>query len=391
MSSTSHFIRKFGNKSFTELPFCDVDNAALCEVFYMPLEKVVSESFADEPKSFTEACNELYSYNGNKHKAPGLILMKKISVKLMEMSRQKRYGEMKIYACKEVYRTSPAVQFCAATFILPTGENVVVFRGTDDTLIGWREDFDIYTKREIPSHRLAVEYLENAAEHLKGDIIVCGHSKGGNVALFGALKCSPKVRSRIKVLYNNDGPGFADYSMYRTPAYAQLLPKYRHFVPSSSFVGMMLAHDDDYMVVKSQRIFGPLQHDLASWKVKGTDLSQRPTLSALGKITDYTLKNLVFRLTESQLYSMETVLDEFIEGTGQENLLGFAKHAVSSVSGAKKNWQELDDDTRENFRSSFKGAGEIVKEAVKTVREKEHPQKEAETVVVLKPETAGAT
>ncbi len=385
MADTKSFIKKYGDISFCDMPFNDVDNAALCEIFYMPLEKVVSDSFKAEPKNFTDACNELYSYNGNKHKAPGLILMRKISVKMMEMSRQKRYSEMKIAAATETYKEKPAVQFAAATFLLPDGDLVVVFRGTDDTLVGWKEDLDIYTKREIPSHRLAVEYLDKVAENFEGDIIVCGHSKGGNVALYSALKCSQETRARIKRLYNNDGPGFVDYSIFMTPAYGELIEKYRHFVPSASFIGMLLAHDNDYMVVKSKQFLGPLQHDLSSWKVRGADLSLRPKLNVMGKATDYIMNNLIFRLNEEQRVAMDKVVGSIFEGTGQENLLGFARHAVSSVKGAHKTWEELDDDTKENFRSSFKGAGEIVKDAVKLVRSEDSEEAEAETVAAFKP------
>lgn len=390
MADTLRYIKKYGSISFGEMPFGDADNAALCEIFYMPLEKVVSDSFTAEPKGFTDACKELYSYNGNKHKAPGLVLTKKISVKMMEMSKQKRYSEMKMAACTEVYSEKPAVQFAAATFILPTGELVVVFRGTDDTLVGWKEDLDIFTKREIPSHRLAIEYLEKVAESFEGDIIVCGHSKGGNVALCGALRCSEAVRSRIKVLYNNDGPGFVDYSLFRTAAYAELLPKYRHIVPSSSLVGMLLAHDDDYMVVKSKRLMGPMQHDLSTWKVKGTELSKRADLNAIGKVTDFVMKNMIFGLNDVQVEAMDKVVGAIFEGTGQNNLLGFAKHAVSSVKGAKKSWSEFDDDTRENFRSSFNGTGEIVKNAVKSVRTPENGEATEEPFTVLKPVPLGA-
>lgn len=389
MADSLSFIKNYGDTSFCDMPFCDVDNVALCEIFYMPFEKVVSDSFTAEPKNFTDACNELYSYNGNKHKAPGLILMKKISVKMMEMSKQKRYSEMKIVAATETYKEKPAVQFGAATFLLPDGDIVVVFRGTDDTLVGWKEDLDIYTKREIPSHRLAVEYLEKVAENFEGDIIVCGHSKGGNVALYAGLKCSKEVRSRIKGLYNNDGPGFVDYSIFKTSAYSEIFERYRHFVPSASLVGMLLAHDNDYMVVKSKQFLGPLQHDLSTWKVRRNDLSLRPTLNALGKATDYIMKNLVFRLNEEQLVAMDKVIGSIFEGTGQENLLGFAKHAVSSVKGARKTWEELDENTKESFRSSFKGTGEIVKDAVKLVRSEGSQKAETEIAATAEAQPVG--
>ena len=89
MAGSLQYIRKFGSVSFCDMPFCDADNIALCEIFYMPFEKVVSESFSDEPRAFDEVCRALFSYNGNRHRAPGLMLKKSISVKMMEMAKQK--------------------------------------------------------------------------------------------------------------------------------------------------------------------------------------------------------------------------------------------------------------------------------------------------------------
>lgn len=367
MAGSLQYIKKFGNVSFTEMPFCDVDNVALCEIFYMPLEKVVSDSFTEEPRPFAEACQAMYSYNGNRHKAPGIMLKKSISVKMMEMAKQKRYSEMKIVACTETFKTNPAIQFAAATFILPDNTLVVAFRGTDDSLIGWKEDCDIFIKHVIPSHVLAVNYLEKVAKHFDGDIIVIGHSKGGNVALYAGLNCSESTRARIKALYNNDGPGFFDHSQFRTKQYADLLPRYNHFIPSSSFIGVLLAFDKDYTVVKSKRLLGPLQHDLATWQVADCDIKTLPRASKLAKINEICLSGILYRISREQSENFDRVANAVIEGTGQTSLTGFTRHLPSAVKGAVETWKNLDEESREELKGTFSGSREIIRDSVKLV------------------------
>ena len=373
MAGSTGFIRKYGDVSFTEKPFCDADNLALCQVFYMPLEKAAPNGFDDEPMPFSDVCDKMFELNGGKHVAVGLVLTKGISVKLMEMAATKRYSEMKVAACYEVYQEDPAIQFAAATFLLPDGTAVITFRGTDDTLIGWLEDLEIYTKKGIPSHSLAVDYIEKAAAKFSGDIIICGHSKGGNVALFGALNCSAEVRSRIKCIYNNDGPGFYSYEFIESEAYKELLPKYKHFIPNSSLVGILLAHDDDYTTVRSSRLTGPLQHDLGTWQVDGDELVTTDGLSPLGKLNDLTLAKIIMKVTDEQSDVLEKVAVAVIKGTGQMGLLGFAKNLPSSVKGAKEAWQSMDDETKTDFHEIFAGSADALKLAARTMQEETFP------------------
>ena len=373
MANTYDFIKQYGRVSYNEKPFGDADNLVMCQISYLPFEKVVSGSFDDEPKGFSEVCNDIYNYMGCRFKALGLLITKDASVNLNEMSRQRRFAEMKVAACREVFEIEPALQFGAATFILPDGTLVIPFRGTDDTLIGWKEDLDILAKKGIPSHQLAVDYLEEAAKKFDGDIIVCGHSKGGNVALYAALNCSKEVRSRIKLLYNNDGPGFCDYSLFDTEAYRELLPKYRHFVPHSTLVGVLLSHDDDYEVVRSDKLLGPTQHDLKTWQIINDSLDLKPELSVLGKITDLGIGNLIASLSEEQIEALEKVLASVIKGTGQLSLTDFAKHLGSAVDGAKDAWKNVEPEIKEIFKSSFKGAGKILADAAKAVKDSAEP------------------
>lgn len=367
MPGTMQYIRKFGNVSFCDMPFGDADNVALCEVTYMPFEKVVSESFTDEPRPFDEVCRAMFSYNGNRHRALGLMIKKGISVKMMEMSKQKRFSEMKIVACTETFKSNPAVQFAAATFILPDGNLVVSFRGTDDSLIGWKEDIDLFVRNTIPSHALAVEYIENVAKHFEGGITIIGHSKGGNVSLFAALNCSEETRSRIKAVYNNDGPGFYDNSPYRTKQYQDLLPRYNHFIPSSSFVGVLLAFDKDYTVVKSNRILGPTQHDLGTWQIADSDLKTLPHPSKLAKINEICLSGILYRINSDQKNNFERIATAIIEGSGQRDLIGVSKHIPSVVKNTVETWKNLDEDSKKELKDTFSGSSNIIKDTVKLV------------------------
>ena len=378
MATSKDFIKKYGDKTFSELPFTDVDNLLLCEIFYMPFEKVLYKGFNDKPVLFSDACKKVFAYNGYKHISPGFLMNNYISQKMMALAETVRYKDVKVYACESVFGTEPAVQFAAMTFILPDDTKIVVYRGTDDTWVGWKEDLDIYTKKGILSHKLCVDYLERVAKDFPdGDIIICGHSKGGHVALHSALYCDESVRNRIERVYNNDGPGFYSYNYIESKPYNEIINKYRHFVPDCSFVGMLLVHDDDYIPVKSTRLFGMLQHDLATWKIKGTQLLTRDDLTFVARVTDLVLKKMLYNMDEEKTNNFEAVLSAVIAGMGQVNITNFSKNLISSLKGAIDTWSSIDEPAKELFRTTFVGIFTVIEECTKLVimQDKEARQK----------------
>lgn len=380
MANVMDYIKKYGDISFCDMPFGEADNVALCGMYYMPFDKVVSDSFEDEPVDYKTASDEIFELRGRKHTPVGLVLLKNISEQMVLMSKYKRFQEMKVVAAVRVYEKAPAVQFEAATFLLPDGKIVVLFKGTDDTLTGWKEDFDILTKKGIPSNRLSIEYLEKAAKNFDGNIIVCGHSKGGFIAQYAALFSSKEVRDRIEVVYNDDGPGFWDYSYLESETYAEMLPKYRHFVPQSSFIGMMLAHDNDYEVIKSNQILGPLQHDLNSWQFSGKKLVRAEELTDMGKMNDGVLRDLVGGLDDESEKVLDAVLDKVLSGVNQNGLLDVKKNFVPALKGGVEAWRSLDRDTQKKFLKIFSDTPEIVFRNSNRIR-KERTEKTYEKAV----------
>ena len=367
MQDTFDYIKDFGHLSFEELEFNEVDNVNLCQMFYMPIEKVSPQSFDNGAKSFREIAEDMYSFNGNKHVGPGLVLNKKISVKMMDMAKSERYSDMQVYCVRDVFKERPAVQFCAATFVLSDGTIVVVYRGTDDTIVGWKEDVDLMTKHGIPSHQLSVDYLKDVCEYFpEGDIIICGHSKGGNVALYAGLASDKAIRSRIKMLYNNEGPGFDSYAWFSTPAYKDLLPKYRHFVPTSSMIGMMLAHDNDYEVVKNKHVFGLIQHDITFWKTSGDQLARAAKLNFLGRFADRFFNKFVFGINETQLETFDKIVESvMIDGiaAAAHGLIDLPKNIQSVIKGTGEAYRSVDEEDKEILREYMSSTGDIARGA----------------------------
>lgn len=365
MNNTHDYIVKYGDKTFDELPFGAADSFCLCQAFYMPVLNKTFETLNKKEVPFSEFAMKTFDLFGSKYKKVGIVLSPQVSVRLVQMGRSKRFGEMKVVDFCEVFETEPAVQFAAATILLPDGTIVIPYRGTDDSVIGWKEDLDLLAKKGIPSHELAVNHLEKAAREHDGDIIICGHSKGGNLALFAALNCSEKTRKRIRTLYNVEGPGFHNYEMYATKAYRDLLPRYQHFVPTSSFIGMFLAHDDDFKVVKNAVHIGPLQHDLSFWLTQENEAALAPGLTLQGKINYFLLKKVYEMIPEEYYPSVEKVAAGLVKGMGQLYLTGLVQNFGSAVKGMAQAWKGFDEDTKTEFKSAFKGAPGAVVEAVR--------------------------
>ena len=187
MAGVYEYISEFAEKSFDEVPFGDADNLALCQIIYLPLEQVIAPELDAEPVPFVDAANAYFQKQGCKHKRLGLVLSKQASINLIRMAQTKRFSSLRIVGMQWAFQQFPALQFGAGTFLLPDGTAVIVFRGTDDSVTGWHEDLDLFLHHGMQSYPLAVQYVKDVAAQFKGDLIICGHSKGGNVALYAAL------------------------------------------------------------------------------------------------------------------------------------------------------------------------------------------------------------
>ena len=391
MRNTHDYLLHYGDESFEDRPFGAVDSFCLCHGFYMPPLYAAYKAISPAPVKFGEMALKSFDLWGSKYRKVGVVLSGQVVIRLVQMARSPRFKDMEVVDFQEVFQPDPAIQFSAMTLKLSDGTVVIVFRGTDDSIIGWKEDLDILVKKGMPSHRLALDFLEKAAANTDGPIVLCGHSKGGNLALYAALTCKEATRGRIRTVYNLEGPGFHNADLYYTKAYRDLLPRYEHLLPTSAFVGTLLVHDDDYKTVKSGTFFGPLQHDLSFWLTDGPEPDYGKGLSLQGKIYKAFNRKFTALIPEGYYDTIEKVANGLVKGAGQLYLTGLVQNLGSSARGMLRAWRSFDADTRADFRFALKDGPAAMANAVKEValpkRKEEVP---AETPAEA-PATATAT
>ena len=216
-----------------------------------------------------------------------------------ELSMNPRFADIEMSGFVNRIDTGSQKQFCAMTYRLPTGDIVVNFRGTDDTIVGWKEDFNMGFMSELPSQKDAVEYLSEAAGAFpRSKLYVCGHSKGGNLAMYSAFFCSAKVQRRIVSVRNLDGPGFIEEVLEKEGPKG-ILGRTKTYVPQSSVVGMLLSHEEPYHVVHSTN-YALMQHKLNSWEIRrGEPVGDEGTTNS-SQLIDRTLKQWVSEMSIEQ-------------------------------------------------------------------------------------------
>ena len=185
---------------------------------------------------------------------------------LASAAKTRRFSPVKLCYYQNEFLPEEESQFAAVTFLLPENLSVLAFRGTDNTLVGWKEDFNMSFQARVPAQEKARYYTDAYAAVHDGQLILCGHSKGGNLAAYAAAMCQ-RYQSRIAACCNYDGPGFG-HEMLSESGYQAMVPRIHTYVPESSVIGMLLEHEEPYRVVKS-RLVSIMQHELYSWEILG--------------------------------------------------------------------------------------------------------------------------
>ena len=242
------------------------------------------------------------------------VLLRQDAPLLMAAAATERYRNVRMVFYNSATVPEQESQFAAVAFLLPDDTAVLAFRGTDATLVGWKEDFNMSFQDRIPAQEKALYYTQSFAQSFPQKLILCGHSKGGNLAVYAASRCPAQVQDRILAVYNNDGPGFTS-SLMGDPGYRAMVPKIRSFVPQSSIVGMLMEHEEPYTVIKSRQV-SILQHDLYSWEVMGSSFVPTGGVSEDSRLVNQTVKTWLEQKTPAERNAFVDAVFELL-GTGE--------------------------------------------------------------------------
>ena len=233
------------------------------------------------------------------------------------LCESERFGGMRVCDYVNEFDEAADLQFSAVTLRMADGSAYVAFRGTDGTIVGWKEDCCLAFSKPVAAQEAARKYLERAAEACAGPILTGGHSKGGNLAMYAAACQTDAVLRRIRAVYNYDGPGLSD-RMDAPAMYRRIADRLKTFVPQGSVVGMLLAHPQEYGIVRSNSI-SVLQHDPYSWQVEGPRFVRMPKLSQDSVRFDAAFHRWLSGMEENERAELVGTLFEIIRATGAQS------------------------------------------------------------------------
>ena len=326
--------------------FNEVDSLILSKLVYINFSGIVSPLGADGGVTLRDAAVAYFKKMGETGEDMGLLVPGEIPGLLRRAARSERFGGMCLNAYEEVLDEAREEQFAAICAEIGDGTVYCAFRGTDDTLVGWKEDFNLGVLETIPSQTQALDYLERAARWYRGrGLRVGGHSKGGNLAVYSAANASEAVQERIVRVYNNDGPGFrSDPS--GVAGFERIRARILSIKPQSSVVGQILEHAHEAVVVHSTGI-GIGQHNGFTWEVSGRGFVCEPSLSREGKRNEETFESVAAALSIPQREAFVEAFYEVLTGTGARTLSDLNEEKLKNAAGMLKTYHGLDEPTRQ--------------------------------------------
>ena len=349
-SSLFDYLNWRGDLSFDTVQFGEVDSLILSILSYIDYTGLVPPSANGEkrPSVLLNVAKEFLRAQNGAIPNMGLIIPKETVTLFARSAKTARFGLTRPFAFVNKICDESQKQFCAVSFMLNSTDVFIAFRGTDDTLVGWKENFNMSFMHPVPAQEEAVAYLEEIAKMTDGKIYIGGHSKGGNLAVYSAVKASEAVQNRIAAVYNSDGPGF-DAEFIAGEDYCKVKERIHTLVPQSSVVGMLLEHEESYTVVKS-RSSGLLQHNGFSWEVMGAGFIKLDSISEESKLIDRSIKNWLAEMSAEERATVVDAIYEAISASGAKTLTELNQDKIKIVRA----WNSLDNDARNQVRRCIK-------------------------------------
>jgi len=338
-----------GDLKLTQSPFNEVDNLVLSTLSYLDFSGIVPKN-GKQDITIQRAAAEYFSLHGipqrpDPEKASSLELREWM---LYLMADTCRFRNMQLSCLVQILDKAQVKQFSAMTIQISRKQIYLAYRGTSDDLTGWKEDFLMACMPEVPSQEEAVLYTERvAAQYPDHRLLLGGHSKGGNLAVYAAVQASPKIQSRIDIVWSNDGPGFQE-AFLRSEAYQALSPIIRSIVPKSSVVGMLLAHPENYQIVDSSQI-GLLQHDGLSWQIMGDHFVTLSELTKESIRTEQKIRTWLQKIPLEERRKFVDSLFDVLQSTGAHTVSEIKKDRAKTAAASIPAMKELPKDTRERI------------------------------------------
>lgn len=374
MANILDYLDWRGDLTLQQSPFNEVDNLILAELAFVDFKGIVAAPGKGENVALHTAAAEFFArFPAGEKIDMGVLVPDAIPEMLQKMAASRRFGDMGLNCFVDWLDVEKAEQFAALTIDTGDGASYVSFRGTDDTIAGWKEDFLLSCMPEVPAQKMAVDYVKQAAAQFpRRKLRIGGHSKGGNLAVYSGVFCPQAVQRRIAGIYSNDGPGFHE-DLLKLPEHERVEERIHSIVPKSSLVGMLLEHEENYTVVDSNQL-GFMQHDGFSWEVMGDHFVTLRQITRQGHLNDLELQKWLHTKPVEEREKFVDALFTVMTATGAVTLTDLRADSFKAVKAMALAMKDLDKDTREGLLSFlkllFKGNFRLLLEGIQEETEK---------------------
>lgn len=336
-----------GDITIDEIPLSSIDMILLSQITYCNFDSLLSNSFS-EVKTLSQLAKDFKSApDYEERKNTGVLINKRTSELFIKAAKSKRFKNIKVCGYENIFSEEKSEQFAALTYI--TGNtNIISYRGTDDSLVGWREDFNLAFMDEIPAQKDALLYLNNASESITGKLILIGHSKGGNLALNTGVRCDPKIQKRITAIYNFDGPGF-EKEFYESVGYKNIEKNVYSYYPQFSVVGMIFEHPEKYKILKSTG-FAIMEHDAVTWQLLGRDFITVKDFDEASKAFRLAFNGWLDKLSKKDCEKFVNALFDVLTAPGAKTLDEINKNPIPASAKMLSAFTAMDKETKKEVK-----------------------------------------
>ncbi len=352
MANILDYLDWRGDLTFDRSPFNEVDNLLLSQLVYVDLAGIVPSPESGEKIRIAEAARIFFATHDEQKIMERVSMTKTAMYVLKKMGESERYKDALLGGYVNDISIEEQSQFAVLCVYLGDRSLFVAFSGTDDTIVGWRENFNMGYLSATPGQKKAVAYLNEMVTIGQWKVRVGGHSKGGNLAVYASVHCSPIVRHKIISVYSNDGPGFSR-EMVDSEEYQEMLPKIHTIIPESSIVGLLLEHEEEVCVVKSSNT-GAGQHDAMSWEVLGTHFVYTDKVAERSVFIDETMKAWLMELDVHQREEIVCAVFEILDELNIHTVDDFTHLKFSDLQEVNKIRKNLPPEKQELLNHAMK-------------------------------------
>ncbi len=349
MSNMLDYIAWRGDITFEENGFNEIDGLILSQIAYIPFDGIIPGDFSGKITLYEAARQYFATFEGN-DESKLTLQMSKINEILKAAMESERFKNIVALDYVSKYEIENSLQFAATTWGVKRGEYIIAFRGTDDTIAGWEEDFELCFKCPVGAQVESQKYLAAATAALKGHFDIVGHSKGGNLAMFCSINLSSRIKQRINGIYSYDGPGFL-LEVVESDGYKKIAPKIHSYIPQGSIVGMIMYSEEDYCIVHSTN-HGILQHIAASWELVGKHFMPGEKLSGSSRIFGRACKKWISEIDSEARENFVTLLFQMLKAGKADTIGELGANIIKAANGVLKSYIGLDKTTRKMLRNT---------------------------------------